>query len=164
MPGARAQWPPPLAVLKCGFLTKRAQGKSKLGKTNWKMRFFRLTSSELGYFDKNPEKDDRAVQKGSINLGAIRTVTGINYDTFQREHVFCVNYASFQLNMMASSVAEAFGWQEAIKEASVKARVLSNAKAYDDPWFFGKRVRAMRQWLGRRHTPAAQEETRAHVW
>ena len=55
-----------------------------------------------------------------------------------QEHVLCVSYDNFHLNLMASSEAEAYSWSESIKAAASKARVCFNARAYDDPWFFGK--------------------------
>ena len=65
-------------VLKTGLLTKRAQGKSKLGKINWKERYFQLTGFSLTYFDGNPQLDGldrKVVKKGTIPVAKIRQVT-----------------------------------------------------------------------------------------
>ena len=61
-------------VIKEGRLTKRAQGKSKLGAINWKDRHFRLTPLELSYFVSHPGLNPKAAKKGVIQLARIRKV------------------------------------------------------------------------------------------
>ena len=66
-------WERLTARCRAGMMYKRAQGKSVLGVTNWKARFFVLTTESLTYWDHQASVvHASAKQKGVVPIASVR--------------------------------------------------------------------------------------------
>eukprot|EP00051_Salpingoeca_urceolata_P034015 m.23151 g.23151 ORF g.23151 m.23151 type:complete len:203 (+) comp7081_c0_seq1:1687-2295(+) len=77
-------------VIKCGTLLKRAQGKSLIGRTNWKERYFVLQDGQLSYWDTTGS----GVCKGVIQTSRITAVENVGDATFLKTHMFQIVHSS----------------------------------------------------------------------
>jgi len=106
-----------------GNLTKRATGKSALGRINFKDRFFLLTDTKLYYFDSSDLTS--STRKGSIVLKQVRHVEKLDGAQLDRKHMFQVMYEEGDnqklqktyMYLMASSAPEVDDWIEKLREA-----------------------------------------------
>lgn len=78
--------------LKQGMMSKRAQGKSALGRVNWTDRFFVLDKSELSYWDKFGGAAAHASKKGCIDLRTIAAVETVGEEAFGKQFMFQICY------------------------------------------------------------------------
>ena len=106
-----------LAALKKGMMIKRAQGKSSVGRLNWKDRFFVLTTTELQYWDRlgganNPD----ATKKGWIDLTTVRAVEEVDESAFRRPHVMQIVYEQGVLYTQAADKSEREDWLKMIRQ------------------------------------------------
>eukprot|EP00041_Stephanoeca_diplocostata_P032355 m.1035397 g.1035397 ORF g.1035397 m.1035397 type:complete len:926 (+) comp24137_c0_seq2:221-2998(+) len=85
-------------VIKSSMVSKRAQGKSTFGRTNWRDRFLVLTKEELSYWDKywevggRPRPSNGAIKKAIVLVSDINSVTEVQPAIFGREGVFKISY------------------------------------------------------------------------
>jgi hypothetical protein len=105
----------PTSALKEGMLFKKAMGKSKLGKSNWKMRFFSLSAAELAYYDSYGGASTGAKKKGAVALGDVSAVKLAPSTT--KANTFIVIVGSKELQIQAATKAEADDWMVSIKAA-----------------------------------------------
>jgi hypothetical protein len=105
----------PTSALKEGMLFKKAMGKSKLGKFNWKMWFFSLSAAELAYYDSYGGASTGAKKKGAIALGDVSAVKLAPSTT--KANTFIVIVGSKELQIQAATKAEADDWMVSIKAA-----------------------------------------------
>lgn len=105
----------PAGALKEGMLFKKAMGKSKLGKSNWKMRFFSLDTTELGYYESWGGAASGAKKKGAVALADVTAVKLASSST--KANTFVVIVGSKELQIQAATKAEADEWMTAIKDA-----------------------------------------------
>ena len=64
--------PPP--CVQCGWLVKRAQGKSLVGRTNWKRRWFTLHRDQLRYYDGSSPGHSGTTLKGTVQVAKVTAV------------------------------------------------------------------------------------------
>jgi hypothetical protein len=74
--------------MKVSLMTKRSQGKSKMGPVNYKQRVFVLTPERLTYYEGTVEK--RGSEKGHIELNTIRAVEPVDEEAIGRPFTFQV--------------------------------------------------------------------------
>lgn len=97
-----------------GILWKRAQGISKMGRTNWKKRFFTLHVGMLRYYDGQNPGQAGTVCKGLITIPSIRGVEIAN-DAFGRGNLFQVIHKDATLYCQADTVDARDAWIEALR-------------------------------------------------
>ena len=78
--------------LKQGMMSKRAQGKSALGRTNWTDRFFVLDANELSYWDRFGGAAAGASKKGSIELRTVSAVEEVDEKAFHKNFMMQITY------------------------------------------------------------------------
>lgn len=98
-------------VLKEGLMTKRAQGRKKFGRKNFKQRFFTLTTHDLAY----------AKQKGKeplcvIPLSNILAVERLQHDSFRKSNMFQIIQPSRVLYVQASNCVEEKEWVDLLSK------------------------------------------------
>eukprot|EP00055_Hartaetosiga_balthica_P004357 m.11274 g.11274 ORF g.11274 m.11274 type:complete len:636 (+) comp3811_c0_seq1:102-2009(+) len=98
------------AVLMEGNMLKRAQGKSKLGKFNWKDRLFELKADNLEYY-----LPDKSKLKGSIDLKAVTAVEAVDLRAFKRPFMFQVVRDDYILYCQCPSQLDLKKWLEALR-------------------------------------------------
>jgi Ras GTPase-activating protein 3 len=107
---------PSVLTVKEGSLLKRAQGKSLLGRTNWKIRFFVLTLNCLSYYDSFDIKQRHL--KGQILLGSVDSVERVV--KFERDFLMALHYKSkgeYTLHLQAKSEQECLEWLKALQDS-----------------------------------------------
>uniref|UniRef100_A0A2R5LNX0 Putative ras gtpase-activating protein n=1 Tax=Ornithodoros turicata TaxID=34597 RepID=A0A2R5LNX0_9ACAR len=95
----------PSIVLKEGIMTKRAQGRKKLGLKNFKRRYFCLTTKELYY-----AKAKDCSPLCTIPLCDILGVEKLHEDSFKMKNVFQVIQRSRNLYIQANNCVEEKEW------------------------------------------------------
>lgn len=103
-------------TVKEGSLLKRAQGKSLLGRTNWKIRFFVLTLNCLSYYDSFDIKQRHL--KGQILLGSVDSVERVV--KFERDFLMALHYKNkgeYTLHLQAKSEQECLEWLKALQDS-----------------------------------------------
>ncbi|XP_061638926.1 ras GTPase-activating protein 2 isoform X1 [Phyllopteryx taeniolatus] len=100
-------------VLKEGEVQKRAQGRKRLGKKNFKKRWLRVTNRELSY---HKQKGKEAVC--IINVKNIQAVEKLEESAFTRKNMFQVVHAEKQLYMQAGNCVEACEWLDVLGQVS----------------------------------------------
>lgn len=112
----------PLECTESGYLDKRARGASNM-QANWRMRYFELTPTDLGYYkhdanklaqSKNPFLDKR--KKGNITLTPDLTVTPYDYvgKVSMRPHCIKVGDGQYALYIDAVTREAQTQWIAAI--------------------------------------------------
>ncbi|RXM36426.1 Ras GTPase-activating protein 2 [Acipenser ruthenus] len=94
-------------ILKEGEVHKRAQGRKRLGKKNFKKRWLRLTTRELSYH-KQPGKEALC----TIPIKNILAVEKLDETAFNRKNMFQVIYTEKLLYVQANNCVEASEWVE----------------------------------------------------
>lgn len=100
-------------VLKEGEVHKRAQGKKRLGKKNFKKRWLRITTRELSYH-KHKVKDALCV----IPVKNILGVEKLEENAFNRKNMFQVLLVERPLYVQAGNCVEACEWIEVLSQVS----------------------------------------------
>ncbi|MEE6500756.1 hypothetical protein FKM82_003918 [Ascaphus truei] len=100
-------------ILKDGEMYKRAQGRTRIGKKNFKKRWFSLTSRELAYH-KQRDKDPVF----SISIKNILAVEKLEESAFNKKNMFQVIHSEKHLYVHASNCVEASEWIEALSRVS----------------------------------------------
>nr|XP_033814354.1 ras GTPase-activating protein 2 [Geotrypetes seraphini] len=100
-------------LLKEGEMLKRAQGRNRIGKKNFKKRWFCLTSRELAYH-KQPEKEPVY----SISIKNILAVERLDESSFNRKNMFQVIHTEKPLYVQANNCVEASEWVEILSRVS----------------------------------------------
>uniref|UniRef100_A0A8C5YGV4 Ras GTPase-activating protein 2 n=1 Tax=Microcebus murinus TaxID=30608 RepID=A0A8C5YGV4_MICMU len=99
--------------LKEGEMYKRAQGRTRIGKKNFKKRWFCLTSRELTYH-KQPGKD--AIY--TIPVKNILAVEKLEESSFNKKNMFQVIHAEKPLYVQANNCVEANEWIDVLCRVS----------------------------------------------
>uniref|UniRef100_A0A8C7XJA4 RAS p21 protein activator 2 n=1 Tax=Oryzias sinensis TaxID=183150 RepID=A0A8C7XJA4_9TELE len=92
---------------------KRAQGKKRLGKKNFKKRWLRVTNKELTYH-KHKGKEAICI----INVKNIRAVEKLDESSFNRKNMFQVVHSEKPLYVQAGNCVEASEWLEILGQVS----------------------------------------------
>ncbi|XP_019741550.1 ras GTPase-activating protein 2 isoform X2 [Hippocampus comes] len=100
-------------VLKEGEVQKRAQGRKRLGKKNFKKRWLRVTNRELSYH-KHKGKEAVCI----INVKNIQAVEKLDESAFNRKNMFQVVHAEKQLYVQARNCVEACEWLDVLGQVS----------------------------------------------
>ncbi|XP_067102231.1 ras GTPase-activating protein 2 isoform X1 [Osmerus mordax] len=98
-------------VLKEGEVQKRAQGRRRIGKKNFKKRWLRVTSRELSYH-KHRGKEALCV----IPVKNIRAVEKLDESAFNRKNMFQVIHSEKPLYVQAGNCVEASEWIEVLSQ------------------------------------------------
>uniref|UniRef100_A0A8C5H5Z2 RAS p21 protein activator 2 n=1 Tax=Gouania willdenowi TaxID=441366 RepID=A0A8C5H5Z2_GOUWI len=96
-------------VLKEGEVQKRAQGKKRLGKKNFKKRWLRLTNRDLSY---HKQKGKEAVC--TICVKNILAVEKLDESAFNRKNMFQVLHSEKPLYVQAGNCVEASEWLDVL--------------------------------------------------
>ncbi|KAG5836968.1 hypothetical protein ANANG_G00234280 [Anguilla anguilla] len=100
-------------VLKEGEVHKRAQGRKRIGKKNFKKRWLRVTNRELSYH-KHRGKEALCV----IPVKNILAVEKLEENAFTRKNMFQVIHGEKPLYIQASNCVEASEWIEVLSQVS----------------------------------------------
>eukprot|EP00054_Salpingoeca_dolichothecata_P008781 m.49809 g.49809 ORF g.49809 m.49809 type:complete len:663 (+) comp17953_c0_seq1:32-2020(+) len=103
-------------VLKQGMMSKRAQGKSAMGRINWRARFFVLTPTELQYWDKFGGQESQASLKGTINLRDVTAVELVDDNTFDKKHMFQIMHSNYILYTQGSDENDRREWMDLLRQ------------------------------------------------
>uniref|UniRef100_A0A8D0DSC5 RAS p21 protein activator 2 n=1 Tax=Salvator merianae TaxID=96440 RepID=A0A8D0DSC5_SALMN len=99
--------------LKEGEMYKRAQGRTRIGKKNFKKRWFCLTSRELTY---HKQQDKEPIY--TIPIKNILAVEKLDESSFNKKNMFQVIHAEKPLYVQANNCVEASEWIEALCRVS----------------------------------------------
>ncbi|XP_077344694.1 ras GTPase-activating protein 2 isoform X2 [Lithobates pipiens] len=100
-------------ILKDGELNKRAQGRTRIGKKNFKKRWFSLTSREFSY---HKQKDKEAMFR--IPIKNILAVEKLDENAFNKNNMFQVIYGEKPLYIQANNCVELNEWIEVLSRIS----------------------------------------------
>ncbi|XP_075871083.1 ras GTPase-activating protein 2 isoform X2 [Nelusetta ayraudi] len=100
-------------VLKEGEVQKRAQGRKRLGKKNFKKRWLRLTNRELSYH-KHKGKEAQC----TVSVQDIQAVEKLDESAFNRKNMFQVLHSDKPLYVQAGNCVEASEWLEVLAQVS----------------------------------------------
>uniref|UniRef100_A0A8C7KDU0 RAS p21 protein activator 2 n=1 Tax=Oncorhynchus kisutch TaxID=8019 RepID=A0A8C7KDU0_ONCKI len=100
-------------VLKEGEIQKRAQGRKRIGKRNFKKRWLRVTNRELSYH-KHRGKEALCI----IPVKNIRAVEKLYESAFNRKNMFQVLHSEKPLYVQAGNCVEASEWVEVLSQVS----------------------------------------------
>nr|XP_006637884.1 PREDICTED: ras GTPase-activating protein 2 isoform X1 [Lepisosteus oculatus] len=100
-------------ILKEGEVHKRAQGRKRIGKKNFKKRWLRLTTRELSYH-KHKGKDSLYV----IPIKNILAVEKLEESAFNKKNMFQVIHTEKLLYVQANNCVEANEWIEVLSRVS----------------------------------------------
>ncbi|XP_026276924.1 GTPase-activating protein [Frankliniella occidentalis] len=92
-------------VLKEGVMIKRAQGRKRFGRKNFKQRYFRLTTQDLTY-SKNKGKEPLCC----IPLNQILAVEKLQEDSFKKNYMFQIVQPERALYIQANNCVEEKEW------------------------------------------------------
>uniref|UniRef100_A0A4W6EF97 RAS p21 protein activator 2 n=1 Tax=Lates calcarifer TaxID=8187 RepID=A0A4W6EF97_LATCA len=92
---------------------KRAQGRKRLGKKNFKKRWLRVTNRELSY---HKQKGKEALC--TINVKNIKAVEKLDESAFNRKNMFQVVHSEKPLYVQAGNCVEASEWLEVLGQVS----------------------------------------------
>ncbi|KAL8187813.1 UNVERIFIED_CONTAM: Ras GTPase-activating protein 2 [Gekko kuhli] len=95
--------------LKEGEMYKRAQGRTRIGKKNFKKRWFCLTSRELTY---HKQQDKEPIY--SVPVRNILAVEKLDESAFNKKNMFQVIHVEKTLYVQANNCVEASEWIEAL--------------------------------------------------
>eukprot|EP00039_Didymoeca_costata_P031660 m.35811 g.35811 ORF g.35811 m.35811 type:complete len:757 (+) comp8963_c0_seq1:237-2507(+) len=105
-----------MASVREGVLFKRAQGKSSLGRLNWKERAFTLNEKELCYYDQAAGQ-----KKGTIQVSSIVCVAQMDANAFPERNqdwpVFQIVYNEAEFTVLyvqAKDMTDYSGWLESL--------------------------------------------------
>lgn len=104
--------------VKQGVMCKRAQGKSKFGRDNWKDRFFVLTPQELSYWEGfGGPSHPGAKLKGTLDLSKVVVVEAVPDEAFkpQRKNTIQITYDEATLYTQAQTPEEREEWLAEIR-------------------------------------------------
>ncbi|XP_062988235.1 ras GTPase-activating protein 2 [Elgaria multicarinata webbii] len=99
--------------LKEGEMYKRAQGRTRIGKKNFKKRWFCLTSRELTY---HKQQDKEPIY--TIPIKNILAVEKLDERAFNKKNMFQVIHVEKPLYVQANNCVEASEWIEALCRVS----------------------------------------------
>uniref|UniRef100_A0ACB8FB03 Ras GTPase-activating protein 2 n=1 Tax=Sphaerodactylus townsendi TaxID=933632 RepID=A0ACB8FB03_9SAUR len=99
--------------LKEGEMYKRAQGRTRIGKKNFKKRWFCLTSKELTY---HKQQDKEPIY--SVPVRNILAVEKLDENSFNKKNMFQVIHVEKTLYVQANNCVEASEWIEALCRAT----------------------------------------------
>ncbi|XP_044288643.1 ras GTPase-activating protein 2 isoform X2 [Varanus komodoensis] len=99
--------------LKEGEMYKRAQGRTRIGKKNFKKRWFCLTSRELTY---HKQQDKEPIY--TIPVKNILAVEKLDESAFNKKNMFQVIHVEKPLYVQANNCVEASEWIEALCRVS----------------------------------------------
>ncbi|KAJ6669336.1 hypothetical protein lerEdw1_008145 [Lerista edwardsae] len=99
--------------LKEGEMYKRAQGRTRIGKKNFKKRWFCLTSRELTY---HKQQDKEPIY--TIPIKNILAVEKLDESSFNKKNMFQVIHVEKPLYVQANNCVEASEWIEALCRVS----------------------------------------------
>ncbi|XP_060098237.1 ras GTPase-activating protein 2 isoform X2 [Heteronotia binoei] len=99
--------------LKEGDMYKRAQGRTRIGKKNFKKRWFCLTSRELTY---HKQQDKEPIY--SVPVRNILAVEKLDESSFNKKNMFQVMHVEKTLYVQANNCVEASEWIEALCRVS----------------------------------------------
>ncbi|XP_053316538.1 ras GTPase-activating protein 2 [Spea bombifrons] len=102
-------------ILKEGEMYKRAQGRNRIRKKNFKKRWFSLTNREFSYH-KQKDKDPAF----SIPIRNILAVEKLDESAFNKNNMFQVIYGEKPLYIQASNCVEASEWIEILSRVSLR--------------------------------------------
>lgn len=102
-----------------GWLKKRSINRRRFGRTNFKLRWFILTSRELRYLDDPPEKKGR--EKGCIPLIDVKVIEKVDSNIFDSNNGIQVVYSDssvedLTLYFFPGTHQERDGWLEDIRQ------------------------------------------------
>nr|XP_019950456.1 PREDICTED: ras GTPase-activating protein 2-like [Paralichthys olivaceus] len=100
-------------VLKEGEVQKRAQGRKRLGKKNFKKRWLRVTNRELSYH-KHKGKEALCI----INVKNIQAVEKLDESAFNRKNMFQVVHSEKPLYVQAGNCVEASEWLDVLGQVT----------------------------------------------
>ncbi|XP_072317901.1 ras GTPase-activating protein 2 [Eucyclogobius newberryi] len=100
-------------VLKEGEVQKRAQGRKRLGKKNFKKRWLRVTTRELSYH-KHKGKEALCI----ISVKNIQAVEKLDESAFNRKNMLQVVHSEKLLYVQAGNCVEASEWLEVLGQVS----------------------------------------------
>ncbi|XP_014283177.1 ras GTPase-activating protein 3 [Halyomorpha halys] len=92
-------------ILKEGVMTKRAQGRKRFGRKNFKQRYFTLTTQDLSY-SKQKGKEPLC----TIPLSDILAVERLQHDSFRKSNMFQIVQPTRVLYIQASNCVEEKEW------------------------------------------------------
>uniref|UniRef100_A0A672HW83 RAS p21 protein activator 2 n=1 Tax=Salarias fasciatus TaxID=181472 RepID=A0A672HW83_SALFA len=99
-------------VLKEGEVQKRAQGRKRLGKKNFKKRWLRVTNRELSYHKHKGEA------LCTISVKNIQAVEKLDESAFNRKNMFQVVHSEKPLYVQAGNCVEASEWLDVLGQVS----------------------------------------------
>ncbi|XP_055498842.1 tyrosine-protein kinase ITK/TSK-like [Leucoraja erinacea] len=119
------------------FLIKRSQQKRRTSPSNYKERYFILTTSRLAYYECRPGK--KYVLKGSIEVSRIKCVEIVLTDMSlpcNYKYPFQVFHENYYLYVFAPNKESRHKWVTALKEESKNNNILTN-KFHPNFWADG---------------------------
>lgn len=96
-------------VLKEGVMTKRAQGRKRFGRKNFKTRYFRLTTQDLTY-SKHKGKEPLC----TIPLADILAVERVHEESFKKNNMFQIVQPERVLYLQANNCVEEKEWVDVL--------------------------------------------------
>ncbi|XP_065838243.1 tyrosine-protein kinase BTK-like [Oscarella lobularis] len=124
--------------LKVGLMTKRSQGKSRMGPVNYKQRVFVLTNEKLAYYEGSVEK--RGAEKGHIQVEDVKVVERVDEDAIPgKPHTFQINHKEYILYVTAKSQEEQEEWVRMLQDVCRHNHGDSLEQFYHSGLFNGKK-------------------------
>ncbi|XP_062514060.1 tyrosine-protein kinase Tec-like [Corticium candelabrum] len=123
--------------LKVSLMTKRSQGKSRMGPVNYKQRVFVLTPHHLSYYEGTVEK--RGTEKGCIDIQTIRVIEAVDEVAIGRPFTFQVVHDGLTLYIIASDQCEQEEWIGLIQEECLHCQPESLSRQYHPGVWNGKK-------------------------
>ncbi|XP_077579074.1 ras GTPase-activating protein 2 [Stigmatopora nigra] len=99
-------------ILKEGEVYKRAQGRKRLGKRNFKKRWLRVTNRELSFHKL------KGKEAFIIDVKNIQAVEKLDESAFNRKNMFQVVHAEKQLYVQAGNCVEACEWLDVLGQVT----------------------------------------------
>eukprot|EP00049_Salpingoeca_infusionum_P009604 m.162698 g.162698 ORF g.162698 m.162698 type:complete len:320 (-) comp14378_c0_seq7:3329-4288(-) len=107
-----------------GNLSKRAQGRSTFGRTNWKTRWFALFPKYLSYWTHEGGRlNSQSECKGIINVNDMHAVEQVSYDAFGKAHMFQIVHTSV-LYVQCATKDECTQWVDALRHLCASNEIL----------------------------------------
>ncbi|TSQ81042.1 Tyrosine-protein kinase ITK/TSK [Bagarius yarrelli] len=126
----------PRVILK-GILYKKSQQKRRTSPSNYKERYFVLSTEDLTYSERRPGK--KPVQKGCIELSRIKCVETVRSDLpipCEYKYPFQVVYDNYHLYVFAPDNNCRLKWVRALKEETKSNNLVLNY--HPDFWVEGR--------------------------
>lgn len=124
--------------LKAEFMSKRSQMKGTIKKENYKSRWFKLSSTNLSYYDGNLTKIGKI--KGQVPLTRIVAVEEVESEALGKQNAFQVVYQDLQtqefmpLYIIAIHPQQMKSWIDAIREASLNSSAVFGRLYHPGVW------------------------------